>query len=546
MRRLFGLILAFLAAALPARAKDELVIGITQYPATLNPMIEAMLAKTYVLGMTLRPFVTYDADWKLVCMLCTELPTMENGLAEPIDLGDGKRGVKMTVTIRPDARWGDGTPVTTDDVLFAYEVGKNKMSGVTAQEVFRRVIKIEVKDARTFTLWLDKLTFDYAAQIFDPMPAHLERAAFADPAQYRTRTRYDTDPTNPGLYDGPYRIAEVSTGAYIALEPNQAWQGPKPAFRRVVVRAIENTAALEANLLSGGIDMIAGELGLSLDQALALEKRQGARFNILYKPGLFYEHVDLNLDDKVLADRRVRQALLWGIDRNALVQRLFAGRQEVADSFVNPLDWVHTSDVAQYRYDPAKAKALLEAAGWTVLRGGIRQNAAGERLSFELMTTAGNRSRELVEQVLQSQWRQLGIDVRIKNEPPRVLFGESVTKRKFDAAMFAWISAPEAVPRTTLASTEIPRADNNWSGQNFTGFRRADVDRLIDAIEVELDRKKREALWHELQKIYADELPALPLFFRADSYILPKWLKGVVPTGHQVPSTLWIETWRSE
>ena len=184
----------------------------------------------------------------------------------------------------------------------------------------------------------------------------------------------------------------------------------------------------------------------------------------------------------MLADKRVRQALLWGIDRNALVQRLFAGRQEVADSFMNPLDLPHTSDVAQYRYDPAKAKALLEAAGWTVLRGGIRQNAAGERLSFELMTTAGNRSRELVEQVLQSQWRQLGIDVRIKNEPPRVLFGESVTKRKFDAAMFAWISAPEAVPRTTLASTEIPSADNNWSGQNFTGFRRPDVDPLIDVI----------------------------------------------------------------
>jgi peptide/nickel transport system substrate-binding protein len=546
MRRLFGLFLAFLAAALPARAKDELVIGITQYPATLNPMIEAMLAKTYVLGMTLRPFVTYDADWKLVCMLCTELPTMENGLAEPIDLGDGKRGVKMTVTIRPDASWGDGTPVTTADVLFAYEVGKHKMSGVTAQEVFRRVIKIDVKDEKTFTIYLDKLTFDYAAQIFDPLPVHLERAAFADPAQYRTRTKYDTDPTNPGLYDGPYRVAEVSTGAYIALEPNPAWEGRKPAFRRVVVRAIENTAALEANLLAGGIDMIAGELGLSLDQALAFEKRHGARFDILYKPGLFYEHIDLNLDNKLLADKRVRQALLWGLDRKALVQQLFAGRQEVADGFVNPLDWVHTREIAQYSYDPAKAKTLLDAAGWKILRGGVRQNAAGERLSLELMTTAGNRSRELVEQVLQSQWRQLGIEVRIKNEPPRVLFGESVTKRKFEAAMFAWISAPEAVPRTTLHSTEIPRADNNWSGQNFTGFHRDDVDALIDAIEVELDRGKREVLWHKLQGIYAEELPALPLFFRADSYILPKWLKGVVPTGHQVPSTLWIETWRSE
>lgn len=546
MRRLLALILALLAGALPARAKDELVIGITQYPATLNPVIEAMLAKSYVLGMTLRPIVTYDADWKLVCMLCTELPTIENGLAEPIDLGDGKRGVRMTVTIRPDASWGDGTPVTTEDVLFAYEVGRHKMSGVTAQEVYRRVRKIEARDAKTYTIELDKLTFEFAAQLFSPLPAHLERAAFAEPSQYRTRTKYDTDPTNPGLYNGPYRITEVSPGAHIALEPNPAWKGPKPAFRRIVVRTIENTAALEANLLSGGIDMIAGELGLSLDQALAFEKRHGGRFNIIYKPGLVYEHIDLNLDNPKLADRRVRQALLRGLDRKALVDQLFAGRQEVADTFVNPLDWIHTEDVAQYRYDPAKAKSLLDAAGWDVPRGGVRHNAAGERLSLELMTTAGNRSRELVQQVIQSQWRQLGIDVRIRNEPPRVLFGETVTKRKFEAAMFAWISAPEGVPRTTLHSGEIPSAENNWSGQNFTGFRNERVDALIDAIEIELDRDRRAALWKELQAIYAEELPVLPLYFRADSYVLPKWLKGVTPTGHQVPSTLWIETWRSE
>jgi peptide/nickel transport system substrate-binding protein len=161
------------------------------------------------------------------------------------------------------------------------------------------------------------------------------------------------------------------------------------------------------------------------------------------------------------------------------------------------------------------------------------------------MTTAGNRSRELVQQVIQSQWKQVGIDVRIRNEPARVFFGETVTKRKFTgAAMFAWLSSPESVPRTTLYSDQIPTEENNWGGQNYTGFRNDEMDALIDAIEVELDREKRKALWHRLQRLYAEELPVIPLYWRANPYVLPPWLSGLRPTGHQGTTTYWIEQWR--
>ena len=194
----------------------------------------------------------------------------------------------------------------------------------------------------------------------------------------------------------------------------------------------------------------------------------------------------------------------------------------------------------------AAAATLLDEAGWGQLRDGVRHNAAGEPLALELMSTAGNRTRELVEQVLQSQWRRLGIDVRIRNEPARVFFGETTSKRRFSAmAMFAWISAPENVPRTTLHSEEIPTEANGWAGQNYTGYRNPEMDQLIDAIEVELDRAKREAMWHRLQQIYAEDLPALPLYFRANPHIWPLWLEGVTPTGHQYASTLWVEHWRA-
>ncbi len=159
------------------------------------------------------------------------------------------------------------------------------------------------------------------------------------------------------------------------------------------------------------------------------------------------------------------------------------------------------------------------------------------------MTTAGNRTRELVEQVLQSQWRQIGVDIRIKNEPARVLFGETVPHRRFDMAMYAWISAPEDVPRSILHSSEIPDAANGFAGQNAAGFKSPEMDRLIDTAEIELDAGKRKALWADMQRIYMTELPSLPLYFRSDVFILPKWLKGVRPTGNQYPTTLWITDW---
>ena len=560
MRRLGLTLLTLLLAALiwtPSGAeakRDRLVIGINQYPSTLNPMIDSMLVKSYVLASALRQLTIVGLDWEPMCQLCTELATFESGRAETFDvLGEGGKptgaiGVRTRLTLRDDAFWGDGTPVTTDDVLFSWQVGRHSETGVSDLRTYTDIIDIEAVDKKTFIVSTKKITFRYHSMgDFQILPAHLERKAFAEPREYRHRTLYQTDPTNPGLYNGPYRLVALESGSHIVLKRNEHWKGQRPAFDELVIRTITNTAALEANLLSGAIDYIAGDAGLSLDQALAFEKRHGNTFDIIYKPGLIYEHIDLMLENEILADRQVRRALIHAIDRDAISERLFGGKQPVAHGSVNPLDWVFDKTSPTYAFDPAKAKALLDDAGWSMLKDGVRHNAKGGRLSLEIMTTSGNRIRELVEQVLQNYWKQVGVDVKIRNQPARVLFGETISKRKFTSlAMYAWLSAPESVPVTTLHSTGIPSEANSWSGQNYTGFKNAEMDEVIDAIEVELDREKRRELWSRLQHIYATELPVLPLYFRANAYILPKWLKGVQPTGHKYSTTNWIETWRVE
>src|SRR5260370_42192071 len=140
---------------------------------------------------------------------------------------------------------------------------------------------------------IDGVTFDYNSLGLNLVPAHIEKPIFdANPAEYRNKTAYDTDSTNPGLAFGPYRIVEVVPGSRIAPEQNASWTAQKPHFKRIVVKIIEHSTALEANLLSGNVDYVLGELALSLDQPLAFEKRDKDRYDCIYTPALTYKHMD--------------------------------------------------------------------------------------------------------------------------------------------------------------------------------------------------------------------------------------------------------------
>ena len=548
--RFLPTVAAALALAAPALAqpqRETLTIGITQFPSTFHPNIDNMAAKSYVLGFARRPVTAYGVDWQLMCLLCETLPTLENGLAARETTAEGKPGLRVTYRLRADARWGDGTPVSAADLRFAWEAGRNAETGFGGAEFYRSAYELIVEDARTVTLRFDKVTFDFASLgDFQPLPAHVERARWEqEPRTYRQRTAYDTETANPALWSGPYRVTAVQPGAGVTLERNPAWQGAAPAFRRLQVRTMENTAALEAQLLAGQVDMVAGELGLPVEQAAALERRTAGRFKVAYKPGLIYEHLDLRLDNPILSDVRVRQALLVadrpGADRGAAV-RGPAGRGAWQRQSARP-DARRSRAAMALRCRPRRG-----AAGCRRLDPRARRHPPQRRrraAAVELMTTAGNRAREAVQQVLQGMWRQAGIEARIRNEPPRVFFAETLSKRKFQgAALFAWISAPEGVPRSNLHSEEIPTEASNWSGQNYPGYRNPEMDALLEAIPQELDRDKRRVLWSRLQAIYAADLPALPLWFRADAHVWPQWLEDVRPTGHLNPTSLWVEEWR--
>lgn len=525
---------------------NRFVIGMMQFPSNFHPAIDSMMAKQYVHGFVLRPLMAYNADWKKICMLCTVYPSFENGMVvrETYQDGEGqsKTGLAVTMILRDDIFWGDGTKFTAHDVLFGWQVGRDVRSGYANSALYQEDIRdvvVLADDTVVFHLSKDQCEISSIGDL-SPLPKHLEQFVFENDADnYRNANSYDTDTLNAGLYNGPYVISHIRQGSQITLKPNPHWQGDPAPFATIELRLFENSAAMAANLLSGDIDYIAGELGLPVDQVLGLENRLARDFDILYKPGLFYEHIDVSRAHPALQNDKVRQALMYGMNRDEINQTLFGGKMTIAHSNVNPLDIVYYDDVLKYEFNFEKANELLDAAGYP-------RGADGRRdIQLRLMTTAGNRSRELVQQALQDAWGKLGIQVEIRNQPARTLFGETLTRMKFDSlALFAWISSPQSAPRTTLHSSMIPKEENAWSGQNYTQYINPRMDQLIDDLNLVCQDPQRQNIWNEMQKIYADELPALPLFHRAETYLIPKWLEGLTPTGHRFPSSLWVTDWR--
>lgn len=522
---------AFWATPAPARLADTLVLGMAQFAPDLHPFVGSSGAKATVLGAIRRGLFAYGPDGALLCRLCTALPTLANG---GITLGaDGSQDV--TVILRPDLAWADGVQLTTADLA----------RGLAEARVFTGVdTRATVVGARMIRYHLPRPTADFARALPDPVPAHIETGDDPDPLRRLRASAFSRAPATPGLWNGPYRLTALLPNQSVSLEPNPYWSGPKPAFQHVELRLIENTAALLANLLASDIDVVSAELGLSFDQALTLAHDHADRFTVSFAPGDGVELLAVQLDNPLLADRRVRLAILQAIDRATISARLFDRRQPVADNFLPP-DLAVSAPAVQAPFDPAAARRMLAAAGFTLGGDGILRAPAGQRFSIPLTTTAGNRVRELIEQVIQTQLRAVGIEVTIDNQPARVLFGETLRQRRFDGlVLYNFGLPPGLLPVEQFHSRAIPSAGNLWRGLNYPGLADPRMDAALDAAGSALAPETQRAAWTRIQALYAEDLPTLPLLASQKAIVTPGWLAGLAPPRERGMMTLWIEDWR--
>ena len=535
-----------------APTSAELKVGITQEYETLNPIVKTMAATSYIFQMVGRAMVTLDENGHWVPQLVKSIPSLENKQAQ---LSADKKKITAIWELKDNAKWGDGQDITCEDFAFTREVAMNENVSTPNKETYSDIESItwDPKTPKKCVFVYAKPTWTFYQEAdFHPIPYHLEKAVYdkyKDQKEgYEKNTLYSKDPTNPGLYDGPYRIFEVKLADHVTVVPNPYFYGKAPRIQKIQIKLIPNTGTLEANLRSGTIDAVSS-LGFTFDQALNLEKKvktDKLPFSVLFKPSTRYEHIDLNLENPFLKDIRVRKALVYAINRPELAKALFENKLEPAIHNVAPIDPWYTKnpkDIVLYNYDKKKAASLLEEAGWRLEGDGFRHKD-GKKLSLIFMTTAGDKNREQVQVRLQSQWKAVGIDVNIKNEPARVLFGETMRKKNFGAmSLFGWASSPENSPRGQLHSQQIPSEKNGWSGQNFTSYSNPEMDKLLDQLDLEFNPKRRLELVSRILHLYTDEIPVIPLFYNADVAVNPLNLNGFHLTGHQFSESNHVENW---
>lgn len=545
-----------LSAASPAYSlptNNELKIGITQEFENLNPIIGTMVATTYMSYLVNRHLVVLTPEGKWVPQLAKKIPSIENKLAKIIDV-DGKKGIQATWEILDNAKWGDGVPVTCKDLHFTWQAGLNENVSVGVREPYQdiKTITWDEKTPNKCVVTTKNAKWDFYKNIPNLMPAHIEQAVLDKYGKqkegYDQNSEFTKNPTNKGLYNGPYVISEIKLGSHVSFEPNPHFYGKQPAIKKIIFKLIPNTATLEANLRSGTIDMVS-PLGFSFDQALAFEKKVKADklpYTVLIKPGLTYEHIDFDMENPLLSDVRVRRAMVHAANREELVKALFEGRLRVAIHDMAPIDPWFTDDpkkINLYPYSKREATKLLDEAGFKMGPDGYRYKD-GKKLSLQFMTTAGNKTRETVQTMLQSQWKAVGIEVIIKNEPARVFFSESTKKRKYGGlAMYAWVSSPERSPRSTYTSDNIPTEKNAYSGQNQMGWVNKKVDKMVDDLEYEFNPAKRKEIAQALLREYTVDVPVLPLYYRSEVAAVPTNLTGFRLAAHQYYETNEAENW---
>lgn len=529
-----------------AAPTDVLTVGMGAEFETLNPLIATQAATKYMLYTAIRPLVTLTPDLKWFPQSIKEVPSLDNKLAK-------RKGAGLDVSfdIQDNLQWGDGVPVTCKDVEFTWKVGRSKNVSVGSREPYDNISAVTWDKAtpKKCTVSMIKAKYDFFATLPDPMPAHLEEPIFNkfqnQSEGYDRNSLYVKNPTNPGLYSGPYLVSEVKFGSHVTFSVNPKWQGKKPYFSKIIFKLIPNNATMEANLRSNNINMIAPAAGLSIDQAVVFEKKVKAEnlpFQVLYEDGVTYAHIDLNLDNPILSDLKVRQALSSGFNKKEMIDALLEGKARAAIHFVTERDPWYTDKVQIYEPSKRQAMKLLDEAGWKKGTGPYREKN-GKTLRLTIMAAAGAKINELIESYLQDKYKEIGVELMIKNEPARVFFGETTRKRGFDMALYSWVSIPEQSPRSTLHSTAVPSAKNAWTGQNSPGYKNAEVDKAIDDLEGELDAKKRAEFGKKVLEFYAKDIPVIPLYFRAANGVVPKAMKGYRVSGHLFYETLNVEDW---
>ncbi len=551
-------------AARIAERSDTWMIGALDLPSDLYPYPQsAATRRTTALITELlfpSPILTYDYGYTVTGVL-ERTPSLENGDAElrKVDVYLDATGAittsvtdvvtqvdQLVITFRwnPQLRWSDGTPVTADDSVFAYELAKAAPPGDAAAELLAKTAAYEKIDDHTTRAVLqpDYVGAAYFMSYWTPLPRHLLKDV--DP----TRVRESEFARRPVGY-GPYMLVE-RTATELRFERNPHYFGPAPAASRLIVRVFPDLELLRANLLNGNLDLgIAERIPPAMLTRFDTDAAEGT-LQVITTPSPVWEHILFNLDVPVLQDIRVRRALAYGTNRQAIADALFGGRTPVLDSWMLPAHPLAAPPdrLTRYPYDPDEARRLLEEAGYADPDGdGIRASPDGVTLTLQLLTTSGSEVRRAIARRFQEDMQVIGVAIDINEAPPDEMFDTDgpLYLRQFDLALFGWIAGPEPAGLQLWSCAAVPTESNDYRGENFAGWCFRDADRAVRTADTTLDPAERAEAYLRQQQLWTQELPAIPLFQRLSIVVAAPDVRGLAPDA-MAPVTWNVSAWKRQ
>jgi peptide/nickel transport system substrate-binding protein len=406
-----------------------------------------------------------------------------------------------TFHLKTNFHFHDGRPVTSQDVKSTFDFIRDPANRSPKRGAFRLVTAIETPDSATVIFHLKEPYASFTGSL-------IRGAVGIAPANAGSTQDFARQP----IGSGPFQFVSQSQDDEVVVERNPAYT-PAAQLQRVRFRVVPDAVVRALELRKGSADIEISSLAPDMIPVLAKEPTLA----VTQRAGTNFTYLGINLEDPILKKREVRQALAYATDRDALIRYLLHGQAQVATGILPPNHWVYEPNVIHYTQDTAKAEQLLDAAGFP------RHAVNGTRFHITLKTSTDEQFR-LLGAALQEQWRRAGVDLELRPLEFATMLSDAI-KGNFQLNLLRWVGAnndPD-IFEFVYSSKRFPP-----DGANRGHYRNARIDELTDQIRTEMNQEKRKQLCSEAQKILADDLPYVPLWF-TDAISVHRRSLGEIP-----------------
>jgi peptide/nickel transport system substrate-binding protein len=497
-------------------------VGTAIEPNSFNPLlasesIENDLNRLIFNGLTLE-----DEHNAIRPDLATVVPTLQNG-------GISHDGKTITYHLRKGVLWQDGAPLTSHDVAFTWHAIMNPNTLVVNRVPYDQVASVDTPDRYTVVFHLKQPYAPFVAEAFNSatiqfvIPAHLLK-------QYPDLNRVGFNKAPVGT--GPYRMIRWSHGDRVEFAANSRYFKGMPKIRTIVIHEIpqENTAINQ--LRSHEIQWFP-----YVSEASYNILRDVPGVKIVVTPQDAYRAIYINTARPILSDMRVRRAIAYAVDKNELVKKVTHGTGTVATGDIANFVWAYDPNVPVDPYNPRRARALLDAAGWHTGPDGIRMKN-GQPLALVMALRQGATGDTEMAVMVQAWLRAVGIKLSIKSYPGSMLFAVGPSgvldpgKYDIDISGFTYSADPDD-------SAEYMCANRPPNGFNWTRYCSAQMDALQREALTTYDISKRKAAYSKIETLLLQDVPQVFIYYQPQ-------ISAIDPSLHNFKPSMVTPMWNAE